>query len=679
MSERKTFNVAIVGRDTVGKSRVVTSLLQLQKGAKPEKVEAPEEEARNYTIYNRFFHCEFENHRLNLIDTPGNTNFLAKVNTALYIANGAVQVVSATGISTSSLRIWESIMQHEVPRLVFINMIDVPEANFDSTLSGIEQNFGIQPAVINFPVYDDGKLIGLVDVLQKKLVVQKGIKSEMKEIPDSAKDEFDLYQEALKEQLAEVDDEVMELYIDGEEISEELLYNALQQGTRNRSLTPVLCGVAKDHIGVKCLDDFIEQNFPRHDMGQAWMGAVSDKDPDEYTERLPSVEEPMSAFCFKTLHDRYAGKLSFLLMISGKLAKGDKIVNSSTHQKITVGKISLISGETLIEVDEAVPGDIFILEKMDEILTENTICDPNNTIIYEMPHKLQPRCTFKLELPEDVKEDRAMTSLQKVLSEDPALRMHKNEETNELLLSGMGVMHLQIMQEHLKNVYDVSIILDTPHIAYHETLTAPITMQGKHKKQSGGHGQFGNVFITIEPLPRGGGFEFVSKIVGGVIPKQYIPSVEKGVVDALKKGALGGYPVVDVRVTLFDGSYHDVDSSDFAFQAAGSLAVKKALQEAKCVLLEPVMEVEIDIPEHDMGAISKDVSSRRGRILGYDSKELTSLVTAEIPLAEMGDYAPSLREKTQGLGLYTMSLKGYEVLTSHLSSKVLAERKQEEE
>jgi elongation factor G len=673
MALKTVYNIAVVGRDTVGKSNVIQQLLALQQGLQKNIVESPEEKQRGYTIYNRFYKSEFANNRFNFVDTPGNTNFLSKVKTAINITNSALFIVSGTGISDTSLRVWESIISQEVPRAIFMNMLDLPEANFDNTLHDIELKFNIRPLVLSIPCVDDGKLIGTIDIFNEQLLLGTDKNIKTVDIPPEFVDEVTRYKESGIEQLSELDDELMELYVEGQEIPDHLLKKALVECVQARKITVVMGGCAKSGIGIAQLKKFIEINFASFNDSPVWVGTESEDKAEEIIERVPNPQAPFAAFSFKTLHDRYAGKLSYLLIISGTLSKGDKILNNNTHEKISINRINLIHGEALEEITEAGPGDIVILEKQDNIEINQTFCDPDHPVYFEPLKQLVPRCTYRLTIPKNTKEERVLMALNRSIAEDPSLRLHKNAETGEFLLSGMGVMHLQILQEHLKNIYDVEIGLELPHIAYHETIAQPIKAEGKHKKQTGGHGQFGIVRITMEPLPRGGGFEFVNKIVGGVIPRQFISSVEKGVIEALRKGTLGGFPVVDIRVILYDGQFHNVDSSDYSFQAAGILAVQNALAEVKSLLLEPIMEVEIDVPEYDMGKVSKDIASRRGRIQGFDSREFTNIVKAEIPLAELQNYTPLLREMTQGLGMYSMYLSHYEVVSSHLASKALAD------
>lgn len=676
--DSKIHNIAFVGKDSVGKSKLIDSLLRMQSKSKEKLiVELEGEKARNYTICNHYYHLDRGENFYNLIDTPGNTNFLPKVNIALSVSTGCVFTVSGEGGNESSFRIWQRIIERETPRVLFINGMDQPDANFENTLHDVEQTFSVKPVVLQVPWIKEGKLEGIIDILEQKLITGPTGMQSITEVPEELMDEVEIYRATTIESLSEIDDDLMEYFIEEKEPPMDLLKSALEQGVTNLKLTPVLTGSAKQQIGLESLSEFINTYFHSHQERAPWLAKTS-ADPDaDYVEVLPKPDQKFSGIVFKTLHDRYSGKLSFILVVSGTLKKGDKLLNSTAGTKFQCGRISFINGVSIDEVEEAYPGDIVVVEKEDAIATNQSICDIDEHVVFEPIPFLKARCTSRLELTNSSKDNRTIDALHKVVAEDPSLRLHKNEGTNELLLSGMGLMHLEVVKEQLKSVYDVEISLGQPQIAYLETIRKPVTVQGKHKKQSGGHGQYGDVHLKVEPQPRGSGFEFVNKIVGGVIPKTYIPSVEKGVKEALVTGSLAGYPVVDVKVTLLDGSYHAVDSSDFAFQAAGILAIKKALPEAKSVLLEPIMEVEIDIPEGDVGKVTKDINIRRGRVNQYYSKELTSVINADIPLSELIDYTPSLRGLTQGMGLYTMSLKGHEPLTSHLSAKVIAARSKE--
>ena len=640
----RRFVISVVGRDSVGKSGLIQGLIHLQKNNLAQEVQFPEEVERGYTLYNRFYRLNLENHTTQFIDTPGNSNFLPKIQASLEASHGAIFVVSSHGVFHSSFRIWESILKSNTPRMIFVNMFE--DANsFDNVLHGIEQHLDIKPLVLFAPHLEEGKLVGVIDIMHQKLISDKG----QKDLPDSAKEAVEIYREMAIEQLADFDDAIMEKYIEGEDVPIELLDGALKQGIRSYKIAPIFTGCTKSLLGIAEMDEFINVYFPSHCEGPAVVGVDPD-DENTVLERLPLPDQPFSGMVFKTKFDRYAGKLSIMLVVSGTLNKGDKIINSTNNKKITVHKMAFINGDKLEETTKVQAGDIVALEKVDDVDTNQSVSSAKEPILLEAVNYPVPRCTFRLEIPENQKDEKVMESLHKICDEDPSIRLHKNKETGDILLSGMGVMHLEITKEHLKNVYDVEIDLSKPHIAYHETIGSKIEVQGRHKKQSGGHGQFGDVKVRFEPLPNGSGFEFVNKITGGVVPRNYIPAVERGIIDALQHGHLAGFPVVDVRATLYDGSYHSVDSSDLAFQMAGKISVRNALPEAKSKLMEPIMELEVDLPESDVGKMSKEIASRRGRVLGYENKPMSTVITAEIPLSEMTGFSASLREKNPRIG-----------------------------
>lgn len=677
--ESNIHNIAIVGKDGVGKTELVKALLNYQSKKPADIVEHTEEKERGYTIYTTYYHLDRGNDTINLIDTPGNTNFLSSLKAAAYVSTGAIFVASTATDSEGAFRVWESLNTHKTPRLIFMNITDPSQGNFGDSLASIESSFSVKAAVLYIPWIEDGKLVGIIDIMNQTLLRGTTGKITEEEVPAAASEDVELYRGITYEKLAELDDELMEYYIEEKPAPDELMVKVLSDGLITCDVTPVLAGSIADEIGIDNLFEFVRTNFPAFQKGSAWVGKQTNAPDAEPVERKPAADEPFSGIAFKTVFDRYIGKMNYLLVVSGVFKKGLKLQNSSIGRKVQTGRFYVIDGDQTDEIDEAYPGDIVVLEKVDDLETNHTICDTDKQIVFDPISFQVPKYSNRLELTNSSKDSRIMDALNKMVAEDPTLTMEYNNETNEMLLSGIGVLHIEVLKERLKNVYDIEITLIPPTVGYLETIQGKATVQGKYKKQSGGHGQYGDVHITIEPLPRGGGFEFVDKIVGGAIPRNYIPSAEKGVKEALLTGSLAGYPVQDVKVTLFDGTFHAVDSSDFAFQRAGSMAIKKALPEARPVLLEPVMEVEIDVLESDVGKVTKDLSGRRGKVNGYAYKEFTTVIQAEVPLAEMMDYTPALRGMTVGLGLYSMKLKSYEILAPNLAEKVIAARKTEED
>lgn len=673
-------NIAVVGKDGFGKTELVDALLKFQsKNKAAEVIEQPEEKERGYTIYTTYYHLDNGEDTINLIDTPGNTNFLSSMNVASYVSSGAIFVASTAGDSDGAFRVWESLNNNKTPRVIFMNISDATQGDFGDSLSAIETGFSVKPAVLYIPWIEDGNMVGIIDIMNQQLIKGTSGKTTIEEVPEAAAEDVELYRSITYEKLAELDDELMEFYIEEKPAPEDLMAKVLSEGLVSCDVTPVLAGSVSEGIGIDNLAGFITTNFPTFQKGKAWVGKQVNAEDAEPVERKPSADEPFSGITFKTVYDRYIGKLNYLLVVSGVFKKGMKLQNSSIGRKIQTNRFYVINGDQTDEIDEAYPGDIVVLEKVEDLETNQTICDADSVIVYDKIPFQVPRYSNRLEMTNSSKDGRIMDALNKMVAEDPTLTMEYNNETNEMIFSGVGVLHIDVMKERLKNIYEVEITLAPPTVGYLETIRGKAKVQGKYKKQSGGHGQYGDVHIEMEPTPRNNGFEFVDKIVGGAIPRNYIPSVEKGVKEALLTGTLAGYPVQDVRVILFDGTFHAVDSSDFAFQRAGSMAVKKALPEAKPVLLEPIMEVDIDVLEADVGKVTKDLSGRRGKVNGYDYKEFTTVIQAEVPLAEMMDYTPTLRGMTVGLGLYSMKLKSYEVLAPNLAEKVIAARKPEEE
>ncbi len=678
--ESNIHNIAVVGKDGFGKTELVNSLLKFQpKQQAIDVIEQPEEKERGYTIYTSYYHLDNGSETINLIDTPGNTNFLSSLNVATYVSSGAIFVASTAADSAGAFRIWESLNNNKTPRLIFMNIADASEGDFGDSLSAIETSFSVKPAVLYIPWIEDGKLVGIIDILKQKLIRGTAGKTSEEDVPEAALEDVELYRSITYERLAELNDELMEYYIEEKPAPDELMVKVLSDGLNSCGITPVLTGCIDEEVGVDTLFEFIKTNFPTFQQGTTWVGKQTNAEDAEPVERQPKAEEPFSGVVFKTVYDRYIGKLNYLLVVSGVFKKGMKLHNSSIGRKMQTNRFYVMNGDKTDEIEEAYPGDIVVLEKVDDLEVNQTICDADNVVVYDPITFQVPWYTNRLEMTNSSKDSRIMDALNKTVAEDPTLKMEYNNETNEMLLSAVGVLHIDVIKERLKNIYDVEIVLAPPTVGYLETIRGKATVQGKYKKQSGGHGQYGDVHITLEPTPRNSGFEFVDKIVGGAIPKNYIPGVEKGVKEALASGTLANYPVIDVRVTLFDGTFHNVDSSDFAFQRAGFMAVKKALPESKPVILEPIMEVEIDVLEADVGKVTKDLSGRRGKVSTYAYNEFTTLIQAEVPLAEMMDYTPALRGMTVGLGLYSMKLKSYEILASNFAEKVIAARNPEEE
>jgi elongation factor G len=522
------------------------------------------------------------------------------------------------------------------------------------------------------PVGAEADFEGVVDLINSKAVTYgtdgKGKKGEIpSELQESAESEA----EELIENIAEADDELVERYLEGETLTEDELKAALRKGTLSRTFVPVVCGSATKNIGIDLLLDLVVDALP----SPADRGARTGIDPStkDEVERKPDPNAPFSAFVVKTVADPYAGRLTILRVVSGSLGADGTFYNATKETKERYNQLLVITGKEQKPVNGAGPGDIVAMAKLKETTTGDTLCDDSNKIIYECAEPLAALISFAIVAKSKGDEDKVFSSLTKLLEEDPSLTLDRRSETKEILLSGLGQIHIETIVDKLKRKFNVEVQLNIPKVPYRETIKKKVRVQGKHKKQTGGHGQYGDCWIQVEPLPRGQGFEFVDAIVGGVIPKQYIPAVEKGIVESCQKGVLAGFPCVDFKVTLDDGSFHQVDSSEMAFKIAGSLAFKKATQDAGPTLLEPVMKVTITAPDEFMGDIMGDLNGRRGRVLGMDSAGKNQVINAQVPLAEFLTYAPDLRSMTAGRGMYTMEFSHYDEVPAQIAEKIVEE------
>ena len=534
-----------------------------------------------------------------------------------------------------------------------------------------------KPILLQLPIGAEAEFSGIVDLIAMKAYTydDSGNATEI-DIPSDMQDTVETERENLVENVAEADDALIERYLEGEEITNQELRDTLKKGILDRTFAPVLCGSAIANIGVDLLLDFMVKCLPSPLEMPSRKGLDS---KGEETERAPDPEAPFSGFVVKTVADPYAGRLTIFKVVSGKLGSDGNFYNATKENKERFNQLLTIAGKEQKPATEAGPGSIVAFAKLKETKTGDTLCDDGNKIIYTCAEPMPTLISFAVESKATGDEDKIYISLTKLLEEDTALKLERNAETKEILLSGLGQVHIESTVEKLKRKYNVEVLLQTPKIPYRETIKKKVRVQGKHKKQSGGHGQYGDCWIVMEPLPRGAGFEFVDAIVGGVIPKNYIPAVEKGIVEAAQKGPLIGAPCVDFRATVDFGSYHAVDSSEMAFKVAGSLAYKKACEEANPVLLEPVMKVTVTTPDDYMGDIMGDMNSRRGRVLGMDSAGKNQVINAEVPLAEFQTYAPDLRSMTGGRGMYAMEFLRYDEVPAQIATKVIEQVKAEKE
>ncbi|MBI5042456.1 MAG: elongation factor G [Nitrospirae bacterium] len=643
----------------------------------------PEEIARKISIASAIASCQYNNHKLNIIDTPGFINFLEDTRGCLRVSDGAVIIVSAlSGVKAETERIWKFACEFEVPRIVFVNKVDKENADFYTAIGELEKSFDAEAIPLCLPIGQAQDFKGIVNLIFMKAYIfeNSGIKETA--MPDMP--EIDVYRKRLVEKIAESDDKLLEKYLETGELSEDEIRKGIREGALTRRFIPVICGSATRNRGIKELLDAIILCLPSP-LDMSRIVPIKGKNPKNGNdiERQPSEKEPFSAYVFKTISDPYAGKLSIFRVYSGAVKADINVLNTNTNTKERIGQIFSLLGKKQIPALLLGPGDLGVVAKLKDTSTGDTLCDESNPIAFERLKFNEPIISYAIAPKSKGDEEKVSMGLHRILDEDPALRFHRDDESKEMIISGMGQVHIEVALEKLKRKFGVEVIMHTPKIPYRETIKASAKGQGRYKKQSGGRGQYGDCWIEIEPLKRGGGYEFVDKIFGGVIPRQYISAVEKGIIEAMHEGVLAHYPMVDTRVMLYDGSYHSVDSSEMAFKIAGSLALKKTAKEARPVLLEPIMSVEVIVPEDALGAVIGDMNSRRGKVHGVEPQAGgNQKVSAVVPMAEMLTYANQLQSMTSGRGLYSMEPSYYDEVPSNIAQKIIQERagmKKEEE
>lgn len=679
-------NVAVIAHGGAGKTSLVEAMLFDAKATdRLGKVEEgntitdyePEEITRKISISSAAAFCEWNGHRFNLIDTPGYINFIEDAKGCLSIADGAVVIVSAlSGVKAETERVWQYACQYEVPRIVFINKMDRENADFYMAIGELERSYSMPAVPLNIPIGGGTTFEGIIDLINMKAIRYPNSQQKEENITNQLQSEAEEYRKRLIEKVAESDDTLLEKYLERGEMAKEEILKGIREVSITRKFIPVICGSATKNIGIHQFLDAIILCLPSP-VEKARITPIRGKDPKNGNEtgRKALEGEPFSAKVFKTIADPFAGRLSLFRVFSGTLKSDSAVYNPARSSKEKIGQIFYLMGKKQIPVQMVKAGEIAAVAKLKDTLTGDTLTDEVNPIQFEPIKFSDPVISFAIAPKSRGDEEKVSTGLHRILEEDPSIKFHWDEETREMILSGMGQVHLEVTLERLKRKFGVEVAMKTPKVPYRETIKATAKAQGKYKKQSGGRGQYGDCWITIEPLKRGAGYEFINKIVGGVIPKQYIPAVEKGVIEALHEGVLVGYPVVDTRVTLYDGSYHSVDSSELAFKIAGSLAIKKAVQEARPVILEPVMKVEIIVPDETLGGVIGDINGKRGKVQGIEPYSGgNQKIEALIPMAEMLTYANQLNSLTSGRGIYTMEPAHYEEVPAHLSQRIIAER-----
>jgi elongation factor G len=642
----------------------------------------PEEIEKKATISSSLACFEWNKYKINLVDTPGDDNFISDAKLCMRVLDGAVIVVSAvSGVRVQTEKVWEYANEFGASVSIFVNKMDRERADFERTVDDLRKTFTDKNlVVVGLPIGKEESFKGVVDLISMKAYMYKTDQSgafDRVDIPGDLAPEAAKYREKLIETAVEMDDAVMERYLSGEEIKDEEVERCLKDGIWKRKLVPIMCGSASKNMGVQLLLDSIASYFPHPLVNEEVEGVDSKGQP---VKRKMTATAPFSAFIFKTITDPFAGKLTLFKVYSGELHPDNTVLNSTKDEKERIGQIFYLVGKKQKPAGFVSVGDIAAVSKLKEAGTGDTLCEEKHLIIYPQVSLPLPVISFSLHPKTKGDEDKLNTSLARLMEEDLTIRYSRDDQTREFLLSGMGQIHLEAVSAKMKRKFGVDVELREPKVPYKETIKGHTKVQGKYKRQSGGRGQYGDTWLELEPLPRGTGFEFVDKIVGGVIPKNYIPSVEKGIVEAMDHGVLAGFPATDFRVTLYDGSYHDVDSSDMAFKIAASMGFKKGMEQVSPVLLEPIMKIEIIVPEEHVGDIMGDLNSRRGRIVGVESKGHNQVVKATAPMAEILRYAPDLRSMTGGRGTFTIEFAHYEEVPAHIAQKVidLANKEKEE-
>jgi elongation factor G len=675
----KLRNIAMIGHGGSGKTSLAEIMLfktgvtnrvgRVEEGNTVMDFE-PEELKRQSSISSSFNQFEWKKHSVSIIDTPGDQNFFTDTQLCMEAADGALVVIDAIdGVKVQTEQAWHFAEKYNMPCMIFINKMDRERADFSRTIEDVNTSLEPKPVVVQVPIGSEADFTGVVDlVAMKAYIYDEDGTATPGDIPPDLQDDVEAEREALIENIVEADDELMERYLEGESLTDEELNSALKKGILDRTLIPVLCGSATKDIGVDLLMDTITNCMPSPLDSRPKTARTAD---DSEIECKPDPDGPFSAFVFKTIADPFAGRLSIFRVISGKLGSDGNFFNSTKDTRERFNQLLTITGKDQKPAKEAGPGSIVAVAKLKETTTGDTLCADSDKVIFTCAEALPPLISFAVEPKSQGDEDKIVSSLAKLLEEDPSLKLDRNAETKQTLLSGMGQVHIEATIEKLKRKFNVEVLLTTPKVPYRETIKKKVRVQGKHKKQSGGHGQYGDCWIQMEPVTRGEGFEFVDAIVGGSIPKTYIPAVEKGIVEAARKGVLAGFPCIDFRVRLDDGTYHSVDSSEMAFKIAGSQAFKKAAEEAVAVLLEPIMKVTVTAPDEFMGDIMGDLNSRRGRVLGMDSAGKNQIINAHVPMSEFLTYAPDLNAITGGRGVYTMEFARYDEVPAQIAEKII--------
>ena len=682
-------NIGIVAHGDAGKTSLAEAMLytagasgRLGKVGDVSSVMDfdPDEIKRGITINTSLAFCEWNNHKINIVDTPGYVNFIAETQGSMRVIDAAIVVIAADeGVQVITEKVWKWAEEKTLPRVIFVNKMDHERSNFTKVVDDTENIFKKKPIKFQIPIGIGSNFKGVVDLVKMKsysFASDQNGKSTEGDIPSDLKDEVAQYREELVEAAAEAIDGLTEKYLDEGSLTDDEIKRGLKAGINNATVIPLLCGSALNNFGVSSLMDIIVEYLP----SPAARPSIKGKDHSQKeVVRQNSSDEPLSALVFKTIADPYAGQLTLFRTYSGALKSDSSVLNSTKKSKEKLGSLFCIQGKKQTAVSSISAGDFGVVAKLKNTVTGDTFTDDKKIIIFEPIKFPQPVLSLAVVPKKKQDEEKLSSSLHRLEVEEPTLQVSRDPQTNELIISGMGQLHLEVIVARLQRKFGVEVETKTPKIPYKETIRGTTKIQGKYKKQSGGRGQYGDTWLELSPLPKGDGFKFINKIVGGAIPRQYIPAVEKGIIEAMSGGVLAGYPLVDVQAILYDGSFHEVDSSEMAFKIAGSMGFKKGVTECNPVLLEPVMSMEITVPGEMMGDVIGDVNQRRGKVLGVDPAGGSQLIKANVPMAEVSKYAPDLRALTGGRGIFTMEFSHYEEVPRQLTDKIIEQSKKEKE
>jgi elongation factor G len=684
----QTRNIGLVSHGGAGKTSLSETMLfsagvtnRLGKADDGNTVSdyTDDEIARKISIGASLLHLEWRNHKINVLDLPGYADFIGEVYGGLRVTEGALVLISAlSGVEVGTEQVWQICQRYGVSRTIFINKLEKEHASFYDSLNQAKERFGISVTPLQIPIGEGLQFKGVVDLLKRKAIYfEKGGKTREDKIPDDIKAEAGEYREKLVEAVAETDDQLLEKFFDKGQLTDDEIRNGLRKGVIELKIFPVLCGSALENQGTSLLLDYLVDLMP----APSDFTEVKGQDPASQKEKIIKVspDGPPCAFIFKTVSEPHVGELTFFKVISGRIKSGDDLYNPVTRTTERIGQIHYMNGRERNEIGIVSAGDLGAFVKLRNTHTGETLCDAKNQVVLapiDFPH---PVINMAIRPKSKGDEEKIATGFSKLHEEDPTFIMEVDSDIRQTIIYGQGELHLEVVVDRLKRRFGVEAQIEKPRIPYRETITKKAEAQGKYKRQSGGRGQYGDAWLRLEPQGRGEGFQFENKIVGGVVPSKYIPSVEKGVVEAMNEGVLAGYKVVDIKVTIYYGSFHEVDSSDMAFKIAGSMGFKNATSQAGPVLLEPIYNVEVKVPEEFMGDVMGDLSSRRGKILGMDPDGNFQKIRAQVPLAELYKYSTSLRSMTQGRGLHSREFSHYEEIPRELADKIIQEAKKAKE